>query len=348
MGIGAPQKIFGSVKSFSARGRLLAKGELQTLAESRNLDELVTRIKSTVYINAVSKLTKPITAEKIESALRGHLADIHFSLAKSVGGGSGILNVYYLKFLIWNLKLIFKGKVLGRSYEEIEPYVNLHAEELIGRRDIVVKALVAKDMEEAVSSLATSEFGEEISKAVTLYNEKKNLQVFDTYLDKVFYKQLDSAVKASGEHDLVHLIGMDIDFYNLLSILRGKFWGLDEQHIQDLIVTHTASAPKDLLGRMISAESVKDAMSELSGTVYKDLVPQTDNAIDALSEFEKSFELAIYKAINRTFTRMFSFATVIGILKLTTFEIRNLSAIAFAVEQQIPVQTVMSKLVISE
>jgi V/A-type H+-transporting ATPase subunit C len=89
-------------------------------------------------------------------------------------------------------------------------------------------------------------------------------------------------------------------------------------------------------------------MSELSSTAYKELVPQTDNAIDALSEFEKAFEMAIYKAINRTFSRMFSFATVIGILKLTTFEIRNLSAIAFAVEQQIPVQTVMSKLVITE
>ena len=348
MGIGAPQKIFGSVKSFSARGRLLSKGELQTLAESRNLDELLTRIKSTVYVNAVLKLTKPITAEKIESALRGHLADIHYSLVKSVGGGSQVLNSYYLKFLLWNLKLIFKGKVLGRPYEEIEPYVNLHAEELIGRRDIVVKALVAKDIEEAVSSLSSSEFGEEIAKAVALYNEKKNLQVFDTYFDKVFYKHLDSAVKASGEHDVVHLIGMDIDFYNLLSILRGKFWGLDEQQIQDLIVTHTTSAPKDLLGRMIAAETVKDALGELSSTVYKDLIPQTDNPINAITEFERAFELAIYRAINRTFTRMFSFATVIGILKLTTYEIRNIAAIAFAVEQQIPVQTVMSKLIIAE
>ncbi|MGI0083061.1 MAG: V0D/AC39 family V-type ATPase subunit [Nitrosopumilaceae archaeon] len=95
-------KIFGSVKSFSAHGRLLSRGELQTLAESRNLDELVTRIKSTVYVNAVSKLAKPITAEKIESALRSHLADMHHSLAKAMGG-SEVLNAYYPKFIIWNL-----------------------------------------------------------------------------------------------------------------------------------------------------------------------------------------------------------------------------------------------------
>ena len=66
-------------------------------------------------------------------------------------------------------------------------------------------------------------------------------------------------------------VGMNIDFYNLMSILRGKFWGLDESQIQDLIVSQTANAPKDLLGRMIAAESVKDAMSELSNTAYKDL-----------------------------------------------------------------------------
>lgn len=60
------------------------------------------------------------------------------------------------------------------------------------------------------------------------------------------------------------------------------------------------------------------------------------------------FEIAIYKAINRTFTLMFSFSTVVGILKLTSYEVRNIAAIAFAVEQQIPVQTVMSKLVIAE
>ncbi|MFQ6025780.1 MAG: V0D/AC39 family V-type ATPase subunit, partial [Nitrosopumilaceae archaeon] len=158
MGTGGPQKVFSSVKSFSGRGKLLSKNELQTLAESRDLDELVTRIKNTTYGDSISKLTAPFTAEKIEALLRSHLADVHYSLTKSVGG-SPLLNAYYLKFLIWNLKLIFKGKVLGRPYEEIESRVNLHAEELIGRRDIIVKALVAKDIEEAVSSLASSEFG---------------------------------------------------------------------------------------------------------------------------------------------------------------------------------------------
>ena len=83
-----------------------------------------------------------------------------------------------------NLKLILKGKILGKSQEEISAFFNMHAEELAKQRDIVVKALVAKDLEEAVSSLGSSPFSDEIQKAVELYNETKNIQAFDIYFDK--------------------------------------------------------------------------------------------------------------------------------------------------------------------
>ena len=75
--------------------------------------------------------------------------------------------------MTWNLKLILKGKVLGKSQEEIEPHINLHAEELIKQRDVILKALVAKDLEETVASLSGTVFGEEIAKAVAAYNDTK-------------------------------------------------------------------------------------------------------------------------------------------------------------------------------
>jgi V/A-type H+-transporting ATPase subunit C len=339
------QKVFSSVKSFSQRGRLLTRTELQTLAESRDLEELLTRIKNTKYADAVSKIQKPFTAGKIESALRSELADIHYSIAKSAGQ-SDVLDAYYLKFVISNLKLILKGKALGKSQEEIEPNLNLHAEELINQRDIILKALVAKDLEEAVASLGGIEFGDEVTKAVTIYNDKKNIQVFDVFLDKILYQQLGRAIRNSRDRDLMRLAGMDIDFYNILSIIRGKFWGLDEEQIKNLIVTHTPSIPKDLLGKMMSADSVKSIFDEIATTRYRELVPQTENELEAISEFEHAFEMAIYKAVNRSFSKMFSFSTIVGITKLTTYEVRNIAAIAFAVEQKISSQTTMSRLII--
>ncbi len=137
------KNVYASVKSYSKRGRLLKKADFQTLSESRDLDELMTRIKNTIYGDSVSDVQQPYTSQKIENALRGHLADVHYSIAKTAGDKS-IFNAYYMKFIISNLKSILKGKVLGKSQEEIEAHVNLHAEELIKQRDIVIKALVQK------------------------------------------------------------------------------------------------------------------------------------------------------------------------------------------------------------
>ena len=63
---------------------------------------------------------------------------------------------------------------------------------------------------------------------------------------------------------------------------------------------------------------------------------------------KESFEMAIYNSSARSFTKMFSFATIIGITKLTAFEVRNLAAIAYAVEQKIATDITMSKLIVKE
>ena len=344
--MGGSKNVYASVKAYSKKGKLLTRADFQTLAESRDLEELMTRIKNTVYGEAVSDVQKPFTSQSIESALRSKLADIHHSIAKT-SGNSGVLDAYYMKFIVSNLKLILKGKALGKAQEDIETHVNLHAEELIKQRDIVVKALVAKDFEEAVASLNSVQFGEEIAKAAALYNEKKNVQIIDTYFDKILYQHLSGAMKNFSDKEATKLVGMDIDFYNILSVIRGKFWGLQEDQIQDLIIS-TSPPAKELLGRMMAAGTVRDAFNELSSTKYKELVPQVENELDAIAEFERAFEMMIYRTSLRSFAKMFSFATVVGITKLTTFEVRNLAAIAFAVEQKIPTETTMSKLILEE
>src|ERR671938_1988412 len=193
-----PSKILGTLLDHGLRGRMLSKSELQTLAEARDMEELVTRLKNTVYLDAFAKLTKPYNAEKIEGALREYLVNAHAKMV-NVTGGSGILNAYFTKYITWNLKIVLKGKALGKSYEELVPKINLRAEELVGRRDIVVKALVAKNLEEAVAALAGSEFGEEAAKAAAAYKDKGDLRLFDTYIDHVFYHDLGKALTVESQ-----------------------------------------------------------------------------------------------------------------------------------------------------
>ncbi len=163
--------VYAGVKSYSIKGKMLTRKDLQTLSESRDLDELVTRIKGTSYGEAISKVVKPYSSAKIEMALRERQADLHFKMIQA-SGGSNVLFAYYLRFILHNLKIILKGKALGHDQAEIEAAVNLHASELIKERDIIVKAMIAKDIEEAATTLKIIGIGNEVEKAFSLYHEK--------------------------------------------------------------------------------------------------------------------------------------------------------------------------------
>jgi V/A-type H+/Na+-transporting ATPase subunit C len=343
--VSLPNKIFGTVLAHSLRGRMLSKTELQTLAESRDIEELVTRMKNTIYLDALAKLTKPYTAEKVESALREHLVNQHAKIV-NVANGSAILSAYFVRYITWNLKIILKGKAMGKTYEELLPKVNLRAEELVGRRDLVVKALVAKDFDEAVNSLAGSEFGEDARKAAQAYKEKGDVRVFDVYLDHAFYKSLDRAVVFESKlQDTNKVAGVDVDSYNVLAVLRGKFWGLSPSEVNDLIVT-TGRVSKDVLQRMINTEKIQEAIGELAGTAYKELIPKSAaNDIDAIMQLEAAFEKESLKRIMNSYRTVFTVANLLASVKLMAFEIRNLAAIAAGVEQKIPSDKILASLV---
>jgi V/A-type H+-transporting ATPase subunit C len=339
-------KIFGTVLSHGMKGRMLTRNELQTLAEARDIEELVTRMKNTVYVDVLSKLTKPYTAEKIEGALRENLVNNHVKMV-SIAGGSGVLNAYFEKYITWNLKLILKGKALGKSYEELVPKINLRAEELVGRRDIIVKALVAKNLEEAVAALAGSEFGEDAAKAAAAYKDKGDLRLFDTYIDHVFYRDLGKALTIESQSpEVKNIVAADIDSYNILAVLRGKYWNLSQNDIDDLIVATTSKIPKDTLQKMINIEKVSEAITELGNTVYKDIIPQSaTNDINAIMQLEASFESLQLKRVISSFRTMFNVGIMVAALKLMMIEVRNLAAIASGVEQKVPIESIITNLV---
>jgi V/A-type H+/Na+-transporting ATPase subunit C len=341
-----PSKIFGTVLSHGLRGRMLSKSELQTLAESRDMDELVTRMKNTVYLDVFAKVSKPYTAEKIEGVLREYIVNAHAKMVH-ITGGSGILNAYFIKYLTWNLKIVLKGKALGKSYEELLPRVNLRAEELVARRDILVKALVAKNLEEAIAAIAGSEFGEDAAKAAAIYKEKDDLRIFDTYLDHVFYHELGRAMTAESQSiDVKKIASTDIDSFNILAVLRGKFWGLSTTDINDLIVSTTPKVSRDTLQKMINVEKISEAVAELSSSVYEGIIPQTSASdIDTIRQLEAGFEAIELKRVLGSFRTMFSVGIMLAALKLMMIEVRNLSAIASGIEQKVPTETIVSRLI---
>ncbi|HEV8386137.1 MAG TPA: V-type ATPase subunit, partial [Nitrososphaera sp.] len=192
-----------------------------------------------------------------------------------------------------------------------------------------------------------SEFAEDASKAAAAYKDKGDLRIFDTYIDHVFYKDLGrSMIIESQSPDVKNIVAVDIDAYNILAVLRGKYWGLSAADIDELIVATTSKVSRETLQKMINIEKTSEAIAELGNTVYKDIIPQsaTDD-INLIMQLEAGFEALGLRRVVSAFRSMFSVGIMVAALKLMMIEVRNLAAIASGVEQGVPLESIMSNLI---
>jgi V/A-type H+-transporting ATPase subunit C len=96
---------------------------------------------------------------------------------------------------------------------------------------------------------------------------------------------------------------------------------------------------------MIDADNIRDAIVEFSSTVYKKIIPSDASVEDMISQIEKGFEKLTYRRALLSYTNIFSYAIMVAAIKLKTIEIRNLSAIAFGVEQRVGLAGIKSRLI---
>ena len=347
---------YSAAKSYALRGTILDQATLTALTESLDIDELITKLKATAYNNSVSKIKEPYTAKKIEHSCNEHVSDVHYKLMK-ISPGSELLSIYYLKYIARNLKIILKGKALGKSDEELREYVDLYSEELIGRRDIVIKALTAGDLQEAVNSLSGSEFSKDINDAVRIYKENPTIDIFDAYIDKAYFTQLSEIFQELDKTSLPFtesvgsklrpVISHYIDAYNILAVLRSKLWKFENDQIKALIIEPTFDISSIKLKKMIMAENVEAAIRVLETTSYNKLIPTSfTNDADNISVLESNIKKHEYKKFNRAFVwDAFAESVSLAIIRIKEIEASNIGAIAFGIENKIEIKTIQESLI---
>ena len=345
-------RTYVGTKAFALRGTLLDAATVQKLAEATSLDELVNRLRGTPYGDVLSGLAPPYDARRIELALRERLAMVHHSI--TLGAGRyGILELYYLKNIAWDLKLALKAKALGREYEATVEYIDMKAEELVGRRDLIIKVLSAKDVNEAVNMLSGTEFFSDVEKALATYNAKGEIRFFDVYIDHAVLSAISReyaldprlyAGKSADVNGVGEIVSLDVDSYNVLSVLRSKLWGLTETEIQELIITPARRVQLPTLTSMAGADSMSEA-AKLIELSYRFQLQGGQNDEELIDLVEDGFS----KKMRETATLSFVWqglgpGTILALIKLLEFEVSNLAAIAVGVEAGIDSKKIISKL----
>jgi len=345
-------KTYVGTKAFALRGTLLDASAVQKLAESTSLDELVNRLRSTPYADTLSNLIPPYNARRIELALRERLARVHHSATQGAGRYK-ILQLYYLKNIAWDLKLALKAKALGRTYEETVEYLDMKAEELVGRRDLLVKVLSAKDVNEAVTMLSGSEFFSDVEKALAAYSSKGEIRFFDLHIDHAVLSAISKeyslnpklySAKSANVNGVSDIVALDVDTYNVLSVLRSKLWGLAETEVQELVITPARRVSLTTLNGMAAADSVSEAVKAIESAYHFPLQgAQGDEGLIDL--VEDGFDKEMKDTASLAFVwQGLSPGTILGLIKLLEFEVSNLAAVAIGVEAAIDPKKILSKL----
>lgn len=326
---------------------------MRKLVDSVSLEEFVNRLRGTSYSEVLSGLTPPYSARKLELSFRERLAQVHNSIT-AMADKYGIIELYYLRHIAWDLKVVLKARALNKSFEETMEYLDMKAETLVGRRDLIVRVLSAKDVNEAVSALSGTEFYADAARSLAAFTSKGDVRFFDVYIDHAMLSQISkeyttnssvySSMRATDVAGVKDMVSLDVDAYNALAVLRSKLWGLPEEEAKGLIITPTYRIPISALTRMARAESTAEAVKLLE-SVYPIPTQGATGDEGMIDAVEDDFMRKMKSAATKAFVwQGLGPATALAMVKLLEFEVSNLAAIAIGMEAHMDPKTILSKL----
>ncbi len=330
--------LFVAARARVKKGYLLPREILEGLLEQKTIEDALEILKASDYKKEILEVQQPYELIKIEQALTKNMIRHMFELIQT-SLYSEILLAYFQKFVIHNLKLVLKGKALGKKYSELYDSLVLDAEAYLGRRDIIIKALEIPTLEEAVVQLSKYSFGKEITLAYNAYKENKKLGVFDIVLDKAWINVLiDTFTKANMKVKEVtkDLIGVEVDSYNILSILRAKYLGFDTAFQKELITKKTFLISPDILSNLILTESLESCFRILKTTYYKFLISEEMKSEEDIEKLERNFQRYLFNiAKSKAIKTPLTMGETLAYIKLKEAEIHNIMTILFGIENGI-------------
>jgi len=337
-------------KSFAERGALLKRRFIEELVDSRDLNDFINALRATPYSDKISAISPPISSTKIEHALRRSLIELHHRYLSMLSNPRP-LDVLFTRYIARNLKTVFRAIAAGKSYEEISRLVDLRAEELVGMRDILIKAYSSSSLGEAVDALAYTPFGDAVRRALQLYEKTSDPAVFDVELDRVVSQWIVGGIKRCVRRErrqIAELTYPMIEQFVITTALRAKIWELTTMEIRGLIGSVETRIPPSVIDAVVESRSIGQAITALS--LMKGLgipIPTGGEDASIIRSIEDGFRRKLVERARKTFISGGTvMSSVISSLILKENEVMNLVAIAVGIEEKVPSQRIIDNLLL--
>jgi V/A-type H+-transporting ATPase subunit C len=315
--------------------RIIPEEKLKEMIEASSLAEVVAALEATEYSPYLREMMDE-RSEAIERALNRHTADSYREVATMVPMNfKKILAVLLRKWDVYNIKMILRGVYAERSPDDIRADLVPVGELDSSKIGVLVEA---RSLEEVISNLDGTPYSH-LAESLQLFDQTKNLTVFEATLDKTLYEDAwGYATSQPLDENLLSLrnyLATNIDVVNLKFVFRAKRDGLAAGSIEGYLVKG-GNLAESLIKSILEVDSVDNVVAALEGTKYYQPV------LAAVPEYESTrsilpIELALDGYLVRvgkdiSITQPFGIGPAIGYLSMKEMEIRNVRTLARGIE----------------
>jgi vacuolar-type H+-ATPase subunit C/Vma6 len=321
------------------RSRLLSESKIKALFENLSLSEFAAQLHDTVYQEKISKLSLPLSSRKLERAFNETLFDTEIKIIKkSPKRAAKFLSMYLVKVEVENIKALIKATAAKQSLEERAQKIYVAVESYLKNHALLDEAAKASDLQLLVGSLKHSQFYSALRFGLERFEETGSTVGFDVHLDKEFYEHFYEAYHALPQKEQSYAkiyAAMEYDGYVLISLLRGKYLGYDNNWLRLAVPNVAFNVSKDALEDIISAEDFDSALNLLQKTEYKKFFTKAATPEETVSNAEHNFKSAILAdAKGRRIGKLFNIGLPLSFMVQKQVEAHNLSIISLGIEAE--------------
>jgi V/A-type H+-transporting ATPase subunit C len=240
------------------------------------------------------------------------------------GTAREFLMYWFHKCDIANLKTMVRGKMAGLSAEEIAaqllelgPLTALPLEQL----------LRTEDVSELLRRLETSRYGTLARAARRVFEKEHQLYSLDAAIDRHYllgFVQRVRALDTEQRQHLLPLVGMFMDRYNLLWLLRYRFaYHLSSAETYYLLVPTSYSLNRNRLQQLVELNSLPEVIAHLPEPL-RNLLEEVDNTFAVDQRLTKETRRIAESTLS---LHSFTLAKAFAYILLREMEMRRVMAI---------------------
>ena len=262
----------------STRLRVMEKELLKSenfirASETETLEDALRSLSDTVYNKYINKISSPTEYEYILKEELTRFYDELFDISPS----KIPIRLITLKYFYHNLKVIIKEDIGKKDLKDL--YMNIGDFDLKEYRDALVKGS------------KKNKYFELIQRVEEIYEEKKDPQLIDIYLDNAYFTELLEIAEESQVDLFIEYAKNLIDFTNIRTLLRAKKQEKDVEFLRQIIIEGGNVRKEtylDLLNREVSSDT--DVFKKLE--IYKYIKEALDSFKERgnLSDFEREMD----------------------------------------------------------